>query len=342
MKRDSAEAFRVTADENGTNKKTQLRSFPADPTCKHNVKGGKCFCMDKGAEYIRKMIEEEYEEDLEEWAITDQGAPFHDRVMQLSRECTYSQIDQPLLEHIPSARRLPGVWHCIHNCRGAMWLLIKDAAARYKVIMALKAAMSTKEVDLPNIKCAASARPRSKGPGFNKDDAQVADLLDTEAAEAARVTALTEEERNQGIERTSMDGMELIRCLENFTTLAAGMEAKVSAEHKSRFADWRKAMEKALKAFNKGAEFALADIWHGDKSQEMGNAFREWFDTCVDEMGSSCGLPYEGREYVNILPAHWLTEPDHLQEHASWLWRVHGVTVGSGSDAVMEMVTSHS
>ena len=42
-----------------------------------------------------------------------------------------------------------------------MWLLMKDAAARYKVIDALKAAMV--EIDLPNIKCAASARPTKKG-----------------------------------------------------------------------------------------------------------------------------------------------------------------------------------
>ena len=47
-----------------------------------------------------------------------------------------------------------------------MWLLIKDAAAKYKAIDALMTAMGSKEIDLPNIKVVATARPRSSGPGF--------------------------------------------------------------------------------------------------------------------------------------------------------------------------------
>ena len=109
---------------------------------------------------------------------------------------------------------------------------MKDAAARYKVIDALKAAMV--EIDLPNIKCAASARPTKKGPGFSQDDGQVGEILDVESAEAARVVALTEEERNQGIERTSMDGVELTRCLVNFKTLADAMIAEVPTAQKER------------------------------------------------------------------------------------------------------------
>ena len=41
---------------------------------------------------IQARIEEEFEEDLEEWSITDPKAPFHDTVMELPRECTHSII----------------------------------------------------------------------------------------------------------------------------------------------------------------------------------------------------------------------------------------------------------
>ena len=331
------EAFRNTINEIGGKIKTQLRAYPADPHRKHNCKANTCFCMGKCAEYLQEMIEDEFEDDIADgWIVTDQKAPFHDRVLELSRTCTHSQIAMPLMELVPLILRLPGIWHCIHNCRGAMWVLMKDAAARYKVIDALKQAMI--EIDLPNIKCAASARPRKKGLGFSQDDGQVGEMLDVESAEAARVVALTEEERNQGIERTSMDGVELTRCLVNFPTLADAMIAAVPTAQKERIKRWRVSMEKAITAFNRGAAIALADIWHIDKSAEMGEAFREWFDTMIDGLGPECGLPYLGREYVNILPAHWLAEPDHLQQFASQLWQEHGVSPGSGSDAVMEMV----
>ena len=145
---------------------------------------------------------------------------------------------------------------------------------------------------------------------------------------------------NQGVERTSMDGVELNRCLANFTTLAEAMSAAVPAAQKERIKRWRVTMEKAITAFNRGAAIALADIWHIDKSAAMGEAFREWNDTIIDGLGPECGLPYLGREYVNILPAHWLTEPDHLEQFSSQLWQEHGVLPGSGSDAVMEMVSA--
>ena len=41
---------------------------------------------------------------------------------------------------------------------------------------------------------------------------------------------------------------------------------------------------------------------------------------------------------MNILIAHWLAEPDRLQQFASQLWQVHGALPGSGSDAVIEIV----
>ena len=137
-------------------------------------------------------------------------------------------------------------------------------------------------------------------------------ILDIENAEAARLKALTEEERNQGVKHMAMDGMELTKVIEDFEVLANTMAGGVPTSEQGRFSKWRTAMKKALDAFNKGAALALADIWHEDKSAEMGEHFRTWFDTVVDEMGPEVGLPYLGREYVNILPCHWLAEPDHL------------------------------
>ena len=141
--------------------------------------------------------------------------------------------------------------------------MIKDAAARYKVIGVLKEA--TKEINLPNIKVVASARPKSKGPGFKQDDGQVSEMLDLEAAEAARAQALTEEEHNEGVARTSTDGVELCHVMANFEKLADAMQGGVPSIQKGRIGRWRTAMSKAMKAFNRGAAIALADIWHEDK-----------------------------------------------------------------------------
>jgi len=35
---------------------SQLRSYPADKNCEHNVEQGECFCIDKGAEFIQDHI----------------------------------------------------------------------------------------------------------------------------------------------------------------------------------------------------------------------------------------------------------------------------------------------
>ena len=44
------------------------------------------------------------------WGVSDVAAPFHDRVLQLTRENTFGQISHPLLEHIPAELRVPGIW----------------------------------------------------------------------------------------------------------------------------------------------------------------------------------------------------------------------------------------
>ena len=77
---------------------------------------------------------------------------------------------------------------------------------------------------------------------------------------------------------------------------------------------------------------ALADIWTTNRSEEL---------TFVDEMmtiPASAGLPYVVREYLAILPIHYLAEPTHLQGMSSSIWEQYGVAPGSMTDATTEMV----
>ena len=83
---------------------------------------------------------------------------------------------------------------------------------------------------------------------------------------------------------------------------------------------------------------ALADIWLIDRRHEMGQHFRTWIDVIIVDMGPQIGLPYHGRSYIDILPAHYVHEPDHLEAHSSSTWQKYGVAPGSGTDATMEMV----
>lgn len=138
--------------------KSQLRSYPADPNCKHDVEGGTCFCVDKGAEYIQEYIDTEHEDTSEDFKATDQNAPWHKDVMKLTRENAYSILAAPLLKHIPMHMRFPGIWHCCHNTRQMLWLMIKDVAAVYGVIPGLQAAM--KAIGLEQIQVSATRKPR--------------------------------------------------------------------------------------------------------------------------------------------------------------------------------------
>ena len=120
------ESFKL--DEKG--EKTQLRAYPADPNCAHNVSGGKCFCTDKCADHMNACVEEWAEDcpdnDGAEWVSTDQAAPFHKSVVDVAKKCTFSTVADPLCKNIPQKRRTAGIWHCVHNCRTAMWILLKD------------------------------------------------------------------------------------------------------------------------------------------------------------------------------------------------------------------------
>lgn len=230
--------------------------------------------------------------------------------------------------------------------------LIKDAAGCYgekgEVRDALKKGM--KQIGLGNIKTASTDRPKKK-----KSDEQTTMefLILAETAEPAAVKAAEEEARNDGNQRMSMDGGELLKTMKNFKVLADTMEAAVPAIQKDRFKKFRERMDKALEAFNAGAAIALADIWLTDRSGEMGKHFRDFADEIIDGMGPSIGLKFPGRSYLDILPAHWLVEPSHLEAHSSMTWQNSGVAPGnlralvqsfkrlwsgSGTDGTMEMV----
>jgi hypothetical protein len=112
---------------------SQLRSHPVDEKCEHDVDAGTCFCIDKGAEYIQEYVDTVHEQDCEDFQVTDQHAPFHAAVIKLTRDNTYSIVAPPLLKHVPLALIFPGIWHCCHNTRQMLWIMIKDAAAVYGV-----------------------------------------------------------------------------------------------------------------------------------------------------------------------------------------------------------------
>ena len=148
---------------------------------------------------------------------------------------------------------------------------------------------------------------------------------------------MAEEDRNDGCARTSMDGMELIKVTKSFNQIVNKME-EVGIPNPSQFRwdGFKVAMHKALAAFNAAAALALADLWEEDKSHEMGENFRRWADAIIDDLGPEVGLPYAGRSYLDILPAHWLCEKDHLEQHARENWLTFGVSPGVNSDAPCE------
>lgn len=279
-----------------------------------------------------------YEDDVAAgWLTTQTDAPFHKLVVKVAKENTYSIIADPLLQHIPWDLRVPGIWHCMHNCRTAMWILLKDAANKYGAACreGLKRAMG--KLGLGKIKVAATNRPKKLGPGF-ENSSHIEYLILHEQSEPDRVKAVEAEVKNEGCERTAMDGQELEKVMKNIGAVLKGMEEGVGAANKERFADFKTAMHSALTSFNLGAEVALADIWLTDRSHEMGQHFRAWINVIIDDMGPQIGLPYHGRSYIDILPAHYVHEPDHLEAHSSSTWQKYGVAPGSGTDATMEMV----
>ena len=187
----------------------QLRCYPADPKCKHRISAAECFCVDKCAQYLQTKVEVSYEDDVAAgWLTTQTDAPFHKLIVKVANENTYSIIADPLLQHIPWDLRVPGIWHCMHNCRTAMWILLKDPANKYGAPCreGLKQAMG--KLGLGKIKVAATNRPKKLGPGF-ENSSHIEYLILHEQSEPDRVKAVEAEVKNEGCERTAMDGQEL-------------------------------------------------------------------------------------------------------------------------------------
>ncbi len=206
---------------------SQLRSFPANPNCKHDVESGNCFCVDKGAAYIQEHIETVYGEHTADFKATDQLAPWHKDVMKLTRDKTYSIVAHPLLSQIPLSMRLPGIWHCCHNTRQMLWIMIKDAAAVYGVIPELEAAM--KDISLEHIKIAAVGKPRK--------EANMEAMISEENA-AAQERAVDEEAKNDCVKRAGMDGKEVTVVMSNFDVILDHFERGVKPAMLNQLHRW--------------------------------------------------------------------------------------------------------
>jgi predicted house-cleaning noncanonical NTP pyrophosphatase (MazG superfamily) len=314
---------------------SQLRHYPADPTCEHDVENQKCFCTDKCAEYVQDTLAEHHSDDLQSgFTAVDTAAPFHDVVTKIAREKTFATIAFPLFKNISACFRFPGIWHSLHNTRHVVWILIKDAAAVFAIIDALDTCMSG--LDLPHIKVGAVVRPKKNGPGFSP--CAIDAVIDQENA-LLREYKENEEARQECAKRVGMNGKELLSVVENFQYLATEMRLGVEDKNRERLADWLEVMEPAVTALRAGSAIALADMWSYNRAHEAGAYFRRFVDLIVDGIGPTCGSPYLGRDYISILPVHWLAEPDHFEAHASNLYEKYGVSPGSGSDATCEAVS---
>ncbi len=305
---------------------SQLRSHPVDEKCEHDVDAGTCFCIDKGAEYIQEYVDTVHEQDCEDFQVTDQHAPFHAAVIKLTRDNTYSIVAPPLLKHVPLALRFPGIWHCCHNTRQMLWIMIKDAAAVYGVIPALQEGMQA--IGLQCIKVAATNKPRKE---VNME------AWISEENQAAQKRAVDEEAKNDRCQYAGMDGKEVAIVMHNFGVIQGFLARAVTPAYKNQLDRWGASVRQALNAFDAGAAIALADVWATNRATEMGEHFRTFADA-IANISKGCGLPYLSREYLAILPIHWLCEPDHLQAHASNLYETWGIAPGSGTDGTTEMV----
>jgi hypothetical protein len=307
----------------------ELRAYPANPDCTHDVENHTCFCIDKQAEYLQDKIEELFADDVADgWTTTCQDAPFHAKVVEISREYCYNTVAHPILPNIALPRRVPGIWHCLHNSRHALWLLIKDAASTYFVIDALQDAITS----LGLIQIRVTATKKVKGKNI--------EAIMTEEAEDTRAKIESEESKQECAKRLGMNGNELELVIGSFDQLVSAMGSRVQPANKLRFSRWSESMASAITSFNAGAAIALADMWATNRAHEMGEHFRAFVDHLVDGIGPGCGLSYLSREYTSILPIHWISEPDHLEAHASAMYEELGVSPGSGTDATMEMVIS--
>lgn len=303
----------------------QMRHYPDNPNCPHNVADGTCLCVSQGAKYVKSCIENQFPGASQQHEIHEQDAPFHKSANKHSRESAYSIIAEPLEPSIELAYRFAGVWHCIHNTRVMLWLMLKDIAAQCGLVTSLQRAMAV--IGLHYIRVSADRKPRR--------EANLESAISDEN-ERARAVVASSEDRDRNT-KASMDGTELVQVFENFHQICDAMEAAAqdSAE-KLKFVRWRTPVQRALAAFNEGTAVALADIWTQNRSSSIGK-FRTFCDEIMS-IPASAGLPYATREYLAILPIHYLAEESHFQAKASRMYDEYGVAPGSGSDATTEMV----
>ena len=305
---------------------SQMRSYPAGDNCKHDVGAGTCFCVDKGATFIQDHLNKEFEGDAEIYRPTDQHAPFHDVVLKLAKENTYSIVAQPLLVDIPLKMRFGPAWHCPHNTRQMLWVMTKDACGVYGVLPALQKSLD--KLGLGDVNVTSVYKQRK--------EANIEACITAEN-EAARQTIEDAEEKEKRSRRMGMNGKELVRVMAHLPLIGEEMMRDIKPADKVKCQRWLTIIQAAVTVFNEAVAILSADVWLSNRASEMGFKFRTFADQ-IANISKGCGLPYVSRAYIAILPIHWLCEPDHLEKFASDLYAMYGVAPGSLTDCTTEMV----
>jgi hypothetical protein len=311
----------------------EVRYYPNDADCAHDVDEGSCYCIAACAVWLEARMKIEFPSEADRaWDVWDVKAPFHARVLELAQVNTHSIIAHPVFPEIVLIQRMPGVWHAIHNTRVVLWLIGKDFSATTKLIPALENALC--RLKLPRIKVASTPRPRNTGPGFNPSD-HIESVISQEAEEA-RQAKQKEEEGERIAKRAGCDGTELRMIFHNIDDILEELVSAAVPTQKLRVTRFRDVFSRLCATLVDAERLALADIWPSNKAAEMGAQFRSFHDQLTDNIGPQLGLPYEGSAYSGILPIHWLAEPTHFEATASHLFEAFGVSPGSGTDSIVE------
>ena len=196
----------------------QMRAYPDNPNCPHDVEGKTCLCMSQGAQYVQDKISQLYPAEAAVTPITCQTADFHKHANKLCNQHSYSIVDQPLMPDIPLARRVPGPWHCTHNVRVTMWIVLKDTACQCGVLLTLQAAMAS--IGLGNIAVTADKKPRKA--------ANIEHMVNTENEAAA--AEVGKQEADSRTTKASMTGVEVQKVFKNFAKIFEAMLAAADDE----------------------------------------------------------------------------------------------------------------
>lgn len=162
---------------------------------------------------------------------------------------------------IPLARRVPGPWHCTHNVRVMMWIMLKDIACQCGVLLTLQAAMAS--IGLGNIAVTADKKPRKA--------ANIEHMVNTENEAAA--AEVGKQEADSRTTKASMTGVELQKVFKNFAKIFKAMLGATNGEdsvaEKLMLQRWGAPFTLALAAFNEGCKVLLADLWPINRSTEL-------------------------------------------------------------------------